>query len=429
MNIIKSITGLVKKLYYFTEDGGKIPINGNNSFASYFLGKENGYGYEERISEKLNINSFGSNPYFFMVIDRLASIGAGLPRAFIDTENGKEYTTPLRGKYSDLKMVFEEPNSHQDQYDFYYNLLVNLYLGDLYIFKEENTIAPSLYVITPSNVTINEDSNGISPKSYSFIYFGKQFTNVEPENVLHLKRINPICDTHYGLPTAVPSTSLWNISNQLFKNAWNLFKNSGIMGVLHGKGNSTVMTPNERNALQTQYNKEAGNSKHLGKVYVASTELGFLSMGMNPTDLKSVEQNLQLKRDICALLGTSSQLYGDIGASTYSNMEQAERAELTNAILPINKRIDKALNRFLNPRDKIKYKVNESQIPLLQDAKTELITNSINLYNSKLITLQEARERLGDDYKDVPIELLQNQIEQNNVTNENSNNQDTQQNE
>lgn len=433
MNLLKSIKQKsiqVGNLLFFGENGKTTDANGNlwyrlmHGFNSYFS-----FGDGGRLTANIDQKSYTENPYFFMVVDRIAEIAASLPREFIDERTGKEYTNTRNERYNNLRRLFERPNNFQDQYDFYYTLVTNLLKGELFIYKEGEGIGQTLYAPIPYNVTINENLQGISPKSYSFTYFNKAFNNVDTQNILHLKRVNTLVDSHYGLATAVPTTSLWSISNQLFRNAWNLFRNSGIMGVLHGKGNSSVMTPKERGALQQQYNREAGNSEHLGKVYVTGTEMGFLSMGMNPTDLKSVEQNLQLKRDICAAFNVASQLFGDTDASTYSNMEQAERAMYINAILPICNRIDKALNNWLNPNDNIKYKVNESQIPILQDAKTEQITNAINLYKDRLLTLEEARRRLGEDYESVPAELLQNQNEQNNVTNENSNSQNNQQNE
>ncbi len=433
MNLLKSIKQKsiqVGNLLFFGENGKTTDANGNlwyrlmHGFNSYFS-----FGDGGRLTANIDQKSYAENPYFFMVVDRIAEIAASLPREFIDERTGKEYTNTRNERYNNLRRIFESPNNFQDQYDFYYTIVTNLLKGELFIYKEGEGIGQTLYAPIPYNVTINENLQGISPKSYSFTYFNKAFNNVDTQNILHLKRVNTLVDSHYGLATAVPTTSLWSISNQLFKNAWNLFRNSGIMGVLHGKGNSSVMTPKERGALQQQYNREAGNSEHLGKVYVTGTEMGFLSMGMNPTDLKSVEQNLQLKRDICAAFNVASQLFGDTDASTYSNMEQAERAMYINAILPICNRIDKALNNWLNPNDNIKYKVNESQIPILQDAKTEQITNAINLYKDRLLTLEEARRRLGEDYESVPAELLQNQNEQNNVTNENSNSQNNQQNE
>lgn len=433
MNLLKSIKQKsiqVGKLLFFGENGKTTDANGNlwyrlmYGFNSYFS-----FGDGGRLTSHIDQKSYAKNPYFFMVVDRIAEIAASLPREFIDERTGKEYTNTRNERYNNLRRIFESPNNFQDQYDFYYTLVTNLLKGEVFIYKEGEGIGQTLYAPIPYNVTINENLQGISPESYSFTYFNKAFNNKSPKDVLHLKRVNTLVDSHYGLATAVPTTSLWSISNQLFKNAWNLFRNSGIAGILHGKGNYTVINPEEEKAIQNQYNSTHGNSESIGKVLKINSEVGFIQMGMNPTDLKSVEQNLQLKRDICAAFNVASQLFGDTDASTYSNMEQAEKAMYINAILPICNRIDKALNNWLNPNDNIKYKVNKSQIPILQDAKTEQITNAINLYKHRLLTLEEARRRLGEDYESVPAELLQNQNEQNNVTNENSNNQNIQQNE
>lgn len=416
MNYLQKVSIQVKN-YFFPEQGGKISISQKTSESKWFIELFRGFagfGFKENVTEKEIRDSYGSNPYFFMVIDRLSSIGAALPRKLIDTDTGEEITNP-NSEQKSLSDLLQNPSKNEQMYEFYYKCLVNLYLGDLYLYKEEeNTLPASLKIPTTTSVTIQEDRIG-SVESYSFTYFDDTITNADPTKVLHLKRPNVICDSHYGFNTATPTTPLWATSNEIFKSGYHLHKNKGIQGILHGKGNASVMTPKEQDTLQNHYDKAFGNNANLGRVKVSKTEMGYLQMGVNPADLKSVEMNLDLLRATCATFNVASQLFGDTAASTYSNMEQAEKAMYVNAILPIVRRLDKALNYWLVGDKTYCFKVNEKEIAILQEDKTPLIQNAIAMYNSGLITLEEARTMIDADMKEVPTELIKNQTEENTV--------------
>ena len=387
----------------------------------WFMRLGEGYGYDDYTSEVLIKESYGENPYFFMVIDRIADIAANLPTDLIDTRTGKPYSNTINGDATELKKLLENPNKYQNQYEFYYECITNMLLGEVYIYKEDVGLGlpASLYVLTSSQVTINQNEVGLV-ESYSFTLFNQAFDET-PDKVLHLKRPNVMKDTHYGLPTSTPTKPIWATLNQIFKNAFNLQKNQGIRGILFGKGGK-VLISDEKEALEKQYGETHGNPVNFNKVGIASTEVGYIQMGVNPSDLKSVEMDLALLRAVCAIFKVSSQLFGDSAASTFSNLEEAKRGMYEDAIMPIVRRFFKSLNFWLIGYKNYCYKVNEKEISILQEDKTATYQNAAMLYEKGLITLQEARERIDSDMKTVPPELLQNQTEESNVTTENNQN-------
>jgi len=406
-----------KTLDFFSLNGRTVSTSDTDVgwFTKYF-GEET---YDNKESVK---RGYGENPYMFMVIDRIASIGASLPRQLIDKKTGKAIENNRDKEGNEFLALINKPNSYEDKYEFYYKLIANLLLGNLYVHKIsaigfEGGVPSGLVVPVSTEVNINENLQAMQIDSYSFQLRNKLFNNIKPNEVLHLKRPNIISDKLEGLSTLFPSAALWNTSNEIFKSGYSLHKNKGIQGILFGKGGS-VITPKEQKTLQEYYEQTFGNNKAMAKVKINSTEVGYVQMGTNPNDLKSIEANLDILRAICSIFNVASQLFGDVAASTYANMEQAEEAMYTNAIIPICERIDVAMSEWLLPNESFKYCLDKEQIPILQAIKSELSVNTIAQYEKGLITLEEARSALGRDGI-IPQELIakpiQNQNNENNV--------------
>ncbi len=289
--------GLIERLKtaFFAEDGRR--VNSSFSWVNSLFGNDADFG-EYGDTEKIVRESYGKNPYFFMIVDRIASIMATLPRELMSTETGKPEENPSKDA-SELRALLENPNNFETSYDFYYRLAANLLIGNLYIYKE----APAGFatgmpatLISPisSDVTINEPTaGGMAAQSYSFEFMNASFNSIEPDKILHLKRPNIVQSTLYGFPTTTPSAALYMTSNEIFKSGFALHKNKGIQGVLHGKG-GTIMRPDEQKQLQEYYDRNFGNNSKTGKVKISSTELGYIPMGVNPADLQSVAMNLDL---------------------------------------------------------------------------------------------------------------------------------------
>jgi HK97 family phage portal protein len=407
------------KNYFFTDSGQKIVIDQSLSWFNRIFGYDFDYGQDSAKSAR---QAYGENPYFFNIVDRIAGIVASMPRVLIDTETGKPIENASREAQS-LEALLMNPNTFEDSSSFYYRLAANLLMGNLYVYKElpagfQRGLPSLLMSPISTDVSIQEGTNGdFAPQSYSFTYQNATFNQVDPSQILHLKRPNILISTDYGFSTTHPTAPLWATSNEIFKSGYSLHKNKGIQGVLHGKG-GTIMTPQEQSQLQEYYNKNFGSNEHTGKVKISTSEVGYIPMGVNPADLQSVQMNLDLLRATCSIFGAPSQLFGDVAASTYSNMEQAERAFYMNSVLPIARRIDKALNYWLVGDVNYCYKVDENQMSIVQDLKTDLINNSISLYQAGIINLEEARLMVNEDYAEIPEDLQPNQTEAEDVQTE-----------
>lgn len=423
MNIRKSIQNLAEKAINLILPNGQ-RVHPRDYFGFSFFGNS----VDFQTTPKTVAEGYGYNPYLFTVVDKIASIAAELPRELIDKNTGKV----VKRQDSEAKAFLElmkNPNSYESRYEFYYRVIANTLLGNSYIygltpigFDEETlgfTMPTQLICPISTDVVINENTTTLDEITFSFSFYNKNFNNKTTDQVLHIKRPNIIVDTRYGLSTLTPASALYQTSNEIFKSGYNLHKNKGIQGIIHHKGSHQILSPKEQEEIQRRYDNQYGGNDNMSRVAVSSRELGYIAMGVNPNDLKSIESNLELKRDTAAMFKIASILIGDTAASTYSNMEEAEKAAYRDSYLPIARIIDRDLSNWLLKGKPYCWKVNEKAIPILQDDKTELINNTIKLYKAGLITTQEGRERIDSDMKNVPEELRQNQTQENNVTNEN----------
>ena len=158
------------------------------------------------------------------------------------------------------------------------------------------------------------------------------------------------------------------------------------------------MQPREQKALQEHFDREYTGFENFGKVKVSNQKLGFLRMGMNPADLKSIEARIDHLRAICMMFKVSSQLYGDTQASTYDNMTLAKVGRMEDAILPAADTIDKKITEWLIKGnfglENIALRVDRETIPELNIARLQQSQRLQSEIAAGIITPEEARQIL-----------------------------------
>lgn len=349
----------------------------------------NGTNQQEQIDE-----GFASNPYFFMVIDSIASIAARLPKRLVNTERPEQDVNA-----DDLTELLMQPNDDLNGEQFMYSCLATyLAQGECFIVgKRPIGFSQYAQLITPrpTNTSINETRQG-DILNYSYTYFGENF-NAEKEDVLHIKKPDLTCDTHRGFSTLTPGSYVFQSNNEVWKSEYSLHKNKGISGVLYSDGNR-VMTPSEQKNLQNYYDQQFTGFDKFGKVKVSNQRLGFLQMGINPNDLKSIETRIEHLRTACALYGVASQLYGDTSASTYNNMMEAKLARYTDVILPLLDMFLTTLSEWLIQQNynlpNVVLEVDKDQISELKRPRFELSTRLISEVQAGIISAEEAKDIL-----------------------------------
>lgn len=291
-------------------------------------------------SKDFLLHAYGMNPYVFMVIDRICQRLVQIDKLLLD-RNEQVIDNP------EFLELFKQPNFKEKGAAFLYRASATyLATGECFVVRKQVADEPDQYFVPINyNVIINENSKG-EVISYWVTMFGNSETYL-PNEVLHIHKPDITFDTNHGFSTLRATRKTWESNNEVWASEASLHKNKGIAGVLYSDGNRP-MTDTEQKALQEKYDKEFTSTDSFGKVKISTSKLGYVQMGMNPTDLQSIETRLEHLRTICASFNVDSKLFGDSQATTYNNMAEAKRAFIIDAVIPLSKVLLPSLVQFMS---------------------------------------------------------------------------------
>lgn len=376
------------------------------SFNHSFFNVGGGFSFGRQNYDKIIQDSYLSNSDVYSIIKKITEIGSSIPLIHVD-ENDEEVQS------SDLIKLINTPNQSQTAKEF--KELAMTYLlttGNIFYHKQKSvgfSGAQELTILNSSCVDIQTNADW-SVRSYVYDFGGTQKT-FGVDEIIHVKYIDPSLhglQTHYGLSPLQAANLTLEASNNLQEADSSILKNKGASGILTTKGEN-VTTTEEGRAIQTAVDKKINGSKNFGKTPVTSVDLGFLQLGMSPTDLKLLDSNIQKLRTFCNVFGVDAASFNDPESKKYSNRIEAEKALYTNAILPTLEKMLSGLNKDLIEQDNTKVIPDTSMIKALQtDLKVES-ERLMNLVQAGIIDVNEAREELGLKAKTIKIQENDNQ--------------------
>lgn len=291
-------------------------------------------------SKDFLLKAYGMNPYVFMVVDRIAQRLVQIDKRLLN-QRGEEVED------LNFEELLKKPNTKETADSFLYRVAATyLTAGEVFIIRMQALGEQDQYVVPINyNVTINEDSKG-SILSYWVTFYGHSQTFL-PNEVLHIHKPDITIDTNHGFSTLRATRKVWESNSEVWNSEASLHKNKGIAGVLYSDGNRP-MTDTEQKQLQEKYDQDFTGADSFGRVKISTAKLGYVQMGMNPNDLKSIETRLEHLRTICASYNVDSKLFGDSAASTYNNMAEAKRAFIVDSVIPLSKVILPQIALFMS---------------------------------------------------------------------------------
>jgi len=423
MGVINKIKQLIVKSLS-TNGETFIPLNSNDPQVYRLLGTDYRFGTQ---SKDFLIEAYGMNPYVFMVIDRICQRLVQIEKRIID-RNGQEIENP------EFLELVQSPNVKEDGGAYLYRAAATyLTTGECFLVRKQEPDEKDQYFVPINyNVTINEDTNG-NVLSYWITEFGKSTTYL-PNEVEHIYKPDITLDTNHGFSTLRATRKVWESNNEVWTSEAALHHNKGVSGVLYSDGN-IPLREKERQALQDQYDKEFTGAERFGKVKVTTEKLGYIPMGMNPNDLKSIETRIEHLRTICAAFNTDSKLFGDPAASTYNNMAEAKRAFIIDAVIPLGKVILPRMAKFMARSIFSDYSMmlveeNIPELQITQDQKSarlgrEVIQGILRpdqaaamLYPEMIEELEEEGKRVRNDISVSDILDIQSRLAREEITRE-----------
>ena len=299
------------------------------------------------------LDAYRANPLVYMVVHKIGITSASMP-IVVEDDNGNVLEN------SEILELLEKPNFEQSQIEFRQQINESLLLtGNAFILfgsGEEFASRDTLTVLKPQLVQLKYSRQGLLLKYDYTDEFGNNYS-YDVDDILHIKTSNLVmpknAEKGLGLSPLEGAYIVVQSSSEKFEAEASIFKNRGVVGILTNKSD-TPMLPDERERLQSEFDKEVGGAEKFNKIKISTTDLSYIQTGMSPTDLKLIEGLIESKRTICAIYGMPSVLFNDAANSSYNNYTTAVEIAYTDVYIPLADKINEKLSRFLSEKYKVK---------------------------------------------------------------------------
>lgn len=399
MGLIKNIKNALKSFSgnTLTASNGlefRVDQNGRPQELLFYPFGFDGYSYSERNFDEF-VQSGYTNPYVFMVVDRIATLLKNIPVILCDEDD--EIIVDERWD-SLYKKTNSRYNWEKYIYAFASSYLVNgnaITWGTAPLGFNEYE---ELEIALPQNVTIYTNTGtdyGIPEWYYVSNQYG--YGRYSPDRLLHLRKPNIINDSNWGLSNLYAGQPVYTASNKNFHARVSMFGNRGANGVLSPKGEGDVLSESEQGQLQRSFQHRHAGTKNMGQTVVSTTPMMFTGIGMNANDLKLVESNIQDLRNACALYSMPSVLFSDSDNAKFNNWQEAKAMAYTDAVLPLGEDIYEEFSNWLiqgNLGINGRLKMDTSKIEALQKDKGKEHERVRKDVETGILTPQQANEIL-----------------------------------
>lgn len=353
--------------------------------------------YPDANFENFATEGYAKNEIVHACIRELAT-SAAAPRYHViapSTEGGSIEIE--RGLLYDL---IAAPNPYHDWQSFIERLVTYMMVaGNAYVVKERanSTQVSALYLLRPDRITIVAGNYGA--ESYVYTVGGAEY-RIEPRDMCHLALPNPGGDI-YGLSPLQVLARTVNLDLNMTDFAKVYFQNAGVpSGLLKIK--KRLSSQDEASMIRARWRSQFGGINNFHRIAILDEDADYQAMSNSPKDMALEGLHNLTESRICAVFGVPPILVGanvGLNRSTFSNYREARLAFHSETLEPLVSK----LIRYFNYHLFSEYTGNETltvdwtamRSVLDDQAATTARINS--LFTGGVITLNEAREKLGFD--------------------------------
>ena len=359
-----------------------------------------GVEYPDSNFENFASQGYGKNEIVHACIRELA-ISTAAPRYFVhgrDSQGGL-----VEQPASPYAKLLDRPNPQNDYYQWVERFITYLYVaGNVYVLKERNRTnkITALWLLRPDRVTIQSSDMGVN--KYVYTIDGKEY-HIPPADVAHMSFPNPGGDVYGMSPLSVMAKTV-NLDLAMTDFAKLFFQNAGVpSGLLKVK--RRISSQEEASMIRSRWRSSFGGANNMHRVAVLDNDAEYQAMAAAPKDMDLKGLHDLTETRICAVLGVPPILIGanvGLARSTYSNYREARLSFHSETVEPLVSRFVRFINSNLSPDfgDGLELGVDFSQVLGFLDDRDSQTTRVSTLFNSGIITLNEAREQVGQDAVD-----------------------------
>ncbi len=352
-------------------------------------------------------DGYRRNPNVYAAIEMIARTASKAHYRLFNISVPGIKTEVLRHPVLDL---LHRPNPYQGQAEFIENVFgYKLLTGECFIPKirvqagQNKGRIIQLITVPPQFVSISLDSSTGLPDSFNYVN-GRYKETIAPEDIIFTKYWNPD-GTIRGVSPLAAARMVIAQSNDAYEASMKLIKNLGPTGILAVSDDNNQYDQTQLDRIQRQYEEKYGGPANYGKIIITGGKMSWITTGAKAEDLGLWEGQKMNMRDICNVYGISSQLLNDSENKTYSNMQEARKALITNCVLPELHLFVACLNRDLIPEfeklDNSRY-ILEIDVQHFSEIREDEESRINLLSQAWWMTLNEKRKATGLGEVDVP---------------------------
>ena len=302
-----------------------------------------------------------------------------------------------------------EPNQKMSRFTFIKTLIVSTLLrgnGYAYIQRDNNGDVKALHYIDASKVVINEENDGSITYTIAQNNFNRK---VSDKDIIHI--INFTYDGVHGISTLQHAKNSLGLSSDSEAHAAGFFKGgANLAGILNV---NSSLTENQKMKLKQSWQQAFGvNAGTPNGVAVLEGNMQYTPITVSPQDSQLLETRKFNVTDICRFFGVSPTKAFDLSNSSYSTVEAAQLAFLTDTLAPLLEKIELEMERKLfKPNERFKIDVRFDTSVLLRTDKVAESEYLNKMFYMGVFSINELRQKLDlAPIKDGDIHFLQSNM-------------------
>ena len=365
----------------------------------YNLGLKFGSNYSDN-----NCTTLSS---FYSCLELISNSIAELP-IYVMKDNSILDTHPIYDAFD---------NSLLSKFTIMKKLVWDMYMngnGFLYIDRNIDGSVKKFTYLRPSQVTVSYNEN-----SHDLYYIANTVAigKIEPVNMIHL--IKDSLDGVNGTSISVYANQSIILNHYINDAASEWFsKGMNISGILNSTG---PVSEKQKQEIRNSWEQTHGNGK--SGLAVLSANFKYEQIGSNAQESQMLESREFSISEIARFFNMSPSLIGNNSSKSYNQVEQETLQFVSHTLMPVIKLIENEFNRkMILPSEKKLLSINIDESFLIKSDKQTEANYYKTLVSGGLMTVNEARIKLGLPTKDGGDDLIMpfTNISQNKVNGSNN---------
>jgi HK97 family phage portal protein len=297
-----------------------------------------------------------------------------------------------------LSRLFRRPNPDMSQSMFWQ--YVSTYIdigGNAYIHKVRNVYG-QVIELRPYHsghiIPISESGEWVDYYRYQYEGVTK---DIERRDIIHLRSyyIDPLNPVLGISPIRAAGINI-DTYNELMQTLYSYLRNNGVpSGVLSVQ---SALNAGQVEQLKDQWQSNT-TGKNRGKPVVLPSGMTFTQMGLNVSNMEAATQFAQYETAICGIYRVHPSVVmttAGLMSSTYSNMQTAFQEYTLLTRVPTWNTWEEQLElSFSDEYPEVDVEFDTSNVAALQSDPDAVIYPIVAQFNANLITVNEARQRMG----------------------------------